>query len=130
MREEKVPDFRRNRSDPGRLFRERCPLTDVVHPGVDAVHVRYPGAYMLRTLVRSFVLVAILAGPALAAGDRPADTTSQVEARKAKKRSPRKAKKAARKSHKKKVRKARKAKKAARAAKPARAKASADRRPT
>lgn len=80
---------------------------------------------MLRTLVRSFALVAILAGPALAAGDPPADTTSKVETKKAKKKSPRKAKKkAARKSHKK------KAKKAARTAKAARAKASAQHRPT
>ncbi|HEX2690157.1 MAG TPA: hypothetical protein VHN14_26260 [Kofleriaceae bacterium] len=63
---------------------------------------------MLRTLVRSLALVAILAGTALAASDSPADTTGKVETKKTvKKKSPRKAKKkAARKSHKKKAKKA------------------------
>jgi len=78
---------------------------------------------MLRTLVRSLSLVAILAGTAAAAGDPlPPESTSKVETQKpAKKKALRKAKKkAARKAHK-------KSKKAAKAAK---AKAAAERRST
>lgn len=79
---------------------------------------------MLRTLVRSLALVAILSGAALAAGDPAVDTTGKVEIqKKVKKKSVRKAKKkAARKHHKK------KAKKAAKAAKAAKADAPTDRR--
>lgn len=64
---------------------------------------------MLRTLVRSLSLVAILAGSAAAAGDPPATGKAQT-AKVVKKKSSHKAKtkKAARKSH----RKAKKAKKA------------------
>src|SRR6185369_1658983 len=95
----------------------------------------YLGASMLRTLVRSLSLVAILAGTAAAAGDplppestgkvetqAPPESTGKVETQKpAKKKALRKAKKkAARKAHK-------KAKKSAKAAK---AKAAAERRST
>lgn len=102
-----------------KVILEGCP------PIVDAVP---RGPSMLRTLVRSLALVAILSGTALAAGDPAADTTGKVESqKKAKKKSVRKAKKkAARKHHKK---KAKKAAKAAKTAKTARSEAPTERRP-
>jgi hypothetical protein len=57
---------------------------------------------MLRTLVRSLSLVAILAGTAAAAGDAPKPPSHQTQQKVAKKKSTKKShKKAARKSHKK-----------------------------